>query len=222
MWARNMFESCVEIRRHFSDYLDNQCVPGARISIRYHLAYCPACQLEMRAWQSMQGELRALPQRRVSPEVALRLRVRMSREIHRNLLGRLWVRFENAFKPLLIPATGGVLAAVISFGLMLGMPVAPPTGDIPDVTLQLVTPPRVRELAPLDYTAGDNGWVVLTQINAAGRAKGYRVLSGERSPEMMQRLDRMIYFSIFQPATMFGKPTDGEMVLSLRHITVRG
>jgi hypothetical protein len=38
----------------------------------------------------------------------------------------------------------------------------------------------------------------------------------------MQRLDRMIYFSVYKPATMFGKPTDGEVVLSLRRITVRG
>jgi hypothetical protein len=52
--------------------------------------------------------------------------------------------------------------------------------------------------------------------------KGYRVLSGQNSPELMQRLDRMIYFSVFQPATAFGKPTDGEVVLSLRRITVRG
>ena len=74
----------------------------------------------------------------------------------------------------------------------------------------------------MDFNTGDNGLVLVTQINAEGRVKGYRVLSGQRSPELMQRLDRMIYFSIFQPATMFGKPTDGQVVLSLRRITVRG
>jgi hypothetical protein len=51
---------------------------------------------------------------------------------------------------------------------------------------------------------------------------GYRVLSGPSSPELIDRLDRIIYFSTFQPATMFGRPTDGQMVLSLRRITVRG
>jgi hypothetical protein len=80
----------------------------------------------------------------------------------------------------------------------------------------------VQALAPMDFNTGDNSLVLVTQINAEGRVKGYRVLSGQGSPELMQRLDRMIYFSVFQPATMFGKPTDGEVVLSLRRITVRG
>jgi hypothetical protein len=74
----------------------------------------------------------------------------------------------------------------------------------------------------MDFNTGDNGVVVLTQISAQGRVKSYRVLSGQNSPEVMRRLDRMIYFSVFQPATMFGRPTDGEVVLSLRRITVRG
>jgi len=131
------------------------------------------------------------------------------------------VRVENALKPLLIPATGGVLTAIICFCLIMGSQVVPIT-DTPDVTVQLTTPARVQALAPMDFNTGDNGLVLVTQINAEGRVTGYRVLSGERSPELMQRLDRMIYFSVFQPATMFGKPTDGEVVLSLRRITVRG
>jgi len=216
-----MFETCVEIRNHFSDYLDDLCTPEARKSIRYHLSFCEVCQEQLEQWQSVQEELRALPRRQVPPELALRLRVQLSQRLHQDLLSHLWVRLENALKPLLIPATGGVLTAVICFCLFMGSHAVPITDD-PDVSVQLVTPARVQELAPMDFNTGDNGLVLLTHINAAGRVKGYRVLSGERSPADMQRLDRMIYFSVFQPATMFGKPTDGEVVLSLRRITVRG
>jgi anti-sigma factor RsiW len=216
-----MFESCLEIRSHFSNYLDDLCTPEARKSIRYHLSFCEVCREQLEQWQSVHGELQALPRRQVPPEVALRLRVQMSHLLHRNILARLAVRLENALKPLLIPATGGVLTAVISFCLFMGSQAAPIT-DTPDVPVQLVTPARVQELAPMDFSTGDNGLVLVTQINAAGRAKGYQVLSGEHSPELMQRLDRMIYFSSFRPATMFGKPTDGQVVLSLRRITVRG
>jgi hypothetical protein len=94
--------------------------------------------------------------------------------------------------------------------------------NTPDVTVQVVTPARVQALAPIDFNTGDNGLVLVTDINAEGRATSYRVLSGQRSPEIMERLDRMIYFSIFRPATNFGRPTDGQVVLSLRRITVRG
>jgi len=216
-----MFENCLEIRNHFSDYLDDQCTQEARKSVRYHLSFCEVCSEQLEQWQSVREELRALPRRQVPPELALRLRVQMSQRLHRNFLSFLWVRLENALKPLLIPATGGVLTAVICFCLFMGSRVMPITDD-PDVSVQLVQPARVQQLAPMDFNTGDNGLVLLTQINAAGRVKGYRVLSGQGSPELMQRLDRMVYFSSFQPATMFGKPTDGEVVLFLRRITVRG
>jgi len=216
-----MFETCVEIRNHFSDYLDDLCPPEARKSIRYHLSFCDVCREQLEQWQSIREELRSLPRQQVPPELALRLRVQMSQRLHKNLLAPLWVRLENALKPLLIPATGGVIMAVISFCLIMGSQVVPMT-NLPDVSVQLVTPARVQALAPMDFNTGDNSLVLVTQINAEGRVKGYRVLSGEHSPEIMHCLDRMIYFSIFQPATMFGKPTDGEVVLSLRRITVRG
>ena len=216
-----MFESCVEIRNHFSDYLDDLCEREVLRSIRFHLSYCAACEEELDRWQTLQSELRTQARRRVPPELALRLRVRMSRQLHRNLLQRLWVRVENALQPLLLPASGGVLAAVICFCLIMGSEVVPVT-TLPDVPLQLATPPRVRELAPMDFNIGDKPVVVVTRIDAVGRVMDYRILSGQSSPELLQRLDRVMYFSVFQPATMFGKPTDGQVVLSLRRITVRG
>jgi hypothetical protein len=96
-----------------------------------------------------------------------------------------------------------------------------PVTKTPDVPLAFVTPPRVRALPPFDFSSGDAPLVVV-RVDAWGRAMGYRVLSGESSPELIRQLDRVIYFSNFQPATWFGRPTDGQVVLSLRKITVRG
>lgn len=222
MWVGNMFEGCVEIRSHFSDYLDHLCTQEARKSVNYHLSFCPSCQQRLEQMQFVQEELKALPRRRVPAELALRLRVQMSHRLNPNFFSSLWVRLENALKPLLIPATGGVLTAVICFCLIMGSQGAPAGGDDQDVTVQLATPARVEQLAPMDFNTGDSGLVVLTQINAEGRVKGYRILSGQRSPELMHRLDLMVYYSVFKPATMFGRPTDGEVILSLRRITVRG
>lgn len=216
-----MFETCVEIRQHFSDYLDDRCERESLRSIRFHLNYCASCREELEQMQAIQAELQALPRRRVPPELALSMRVHISQRVHRRLLRQLWVRCENALQPLLIPASGGVLTAIIFFGLLMGWQVVP-ASNIPDVPLQIVTPPRVRELAPINFNDGDQAVVVLTQIDAAGRAVGYRVLSGPVTPELTRSLDRTIYFSLFAPATMFGRPTDGQVVLSLRRITVRG
>jgi len=141
--------------------------------------------------------------------------------MHRNLLSRLLVRLENALQPLLLPASSGVLVAIIAFGLIMGSNVVPVT-PTPDVPVSLATPPRVRMLAPIDFNTGDQPLVLITHIDAGGRVTNYRILSGEQTPEMMERLDRIMYFSLFQPATMFGRPTDGRIILSLRRITVRG
>jgi len=216
-----MFEGCVEIRGHFSDYLDGRCPPEDLRSIRFHLTYCASCQEELESWEGLGAELRALPRRRVPPDLALRLRVEISQRLHRNLLTRLWVHLENGLRPLLIPASGGVLAAVICFFLFMGSTVTP-ASNVPDVPLQLVTPPRVDQLAPIDFNTGEKPVVLVTKIDAGGRVMGYRLLSGPNSPELINRLDRLMYFSTFQPATMFGRPTDGQVVLSLRRITVRG
>ena len=216
-----MFGSCVEIRRHFSDYLDGRCAPETVRSILKHLRSCAACQAEWDCCQSVREDFRSLPRQQVPPELALRLRVRLSQQLHRNLFSRLAVHLENALRPLLLPGTAGVLTAIICFGLIMGWQTIPVTND-PDVPLRFWTPPRLRELAPINFSTDEQSVVVVTHIDAGGRVLGYKVLSGQDSPELMQRLDRVIYFSLFEPATMFGKPTDGSLVLSLRRITVRG
>jgi hypothetical protein len=216
-----MFEGCVEIRQYYSDYLDGLCDPEVMKSIRFHLDYCESCRRELEVWESMQADLRGMSRRQVSPELALRLRVELSQGLHRNLLQRLRVWMDNALQPMLLPASGGVLAAVIFFCLIMGSVVVPAT-TTPDVPLAFVTPARVRTLPPFDFNTGDAPVVVVIPIDAGGRAMGYRVLSGQSTPELLHQLDRVIYFSNFQPATWFGRPTDGQVVLSLRRITVRG
>ena len=216
-----MFEKCVEIRNHYSDYLDGLCDPQELKSIRFHLGYCESCRRELEMWESVQADLRSLTRFRAPAELALRLRVEVSRALHRNWPGRLRVWKENVLQPMLLPASGGVLAAIVCFCLIMGSLVVPVT-KTPDVPLGFPTPPRVLELAPIDFNTGDAPVVVVTRIDAGGRAMGYRVLSGESSPELIRQLDRVIYFSNFQPATWFGRPTDGQVVLSLRKITVRG
>ena len=217
-----IFESCSEIRGQLWEYLDGECEYETSRSVRYHLDHCAGCRRELDRSTAMQSDLRAMPRDRVPAELALRLRVALSHELHGNFFGRLWVRMENALRPLLLPASAGTAMAIICFGLIMGTHVVRVSPNAPDVPLEFATPPRVRALAPMDLTSDDQTVVVVTQVNAEGRVIGYRLVSGQQSPDLTKRLDRMMYFSLFQPATMFGRPTGGQVVLSLRQITVRG
>jgi Putative zinc-finger len=216
-----MFESCLEIRGHFWDYLEGKCDRSEFRSIRYHLEYCAPCRKELDRMETLQSDLASLPTRRVPPELALRLRVKLSRHLHQNLLDRFLVFIDNALKPLLLPASGGVLAAILSFVLIMGSQLIP-AASISGQSPQANKPPRVEMLAPINFPTGEEGIVVVTHIDAEGRVLSYQVISGSYSPAVLHHLDQMMYFSHFQPAMMDGKPTDGQMVLSLRRITVRG
>lgn len=210
----------MEIRARFSEYLDGACDHEGIRSIRYHLRFCEACRRELESYQNAQAALRSLAPRRVPAELALRLRVRLSQELHRNFFSRLLVHMENALRPLLLPASGGVLTAIVCFGLILGVNVSR-VDAVNDVPLDLTKPARVRELVRVGLPSDDQ-IVVVTQIDSDGRAVGYEILSGNQTPELLDRLDHMVYFSLFDPATTFGRPTGGQVILTLRRITIRG
>jgi hypothetical protein len=216
-----IFESCSEIRGHFSDYIDGVCPVEAIHSVRYHLAHCGACTSELERYEALQTELRELRRQQVPQDLALRLRVQMSQELHRNLFQRLLVRLENMFRPVLFPSVAGSVVALICIVLMLGAG-TPQASNIPDVPF--VTPPRIQVLPPVNLDAGAQPLVLVTYVNAQGRVTKYKIISGQQTPGLMQRLDQMMYYSLFQPATSFGQPTSGRVVLSLpaQTITVRG
>lgn len=214
-----IFESCSEIRRQFSDYIDGVCPAETVHSVRYHLTHCVACTSELNRYEALHAELCQLNRQQVTQQLALRLRVQVSQELHRNLFQRLTVRLENLFRPVLFPSVAGTLVALICIVLMLGAG-APQASNIPDIPL--ITPPRIQVLPSMELNTGAQPLVLVTYINAQGRVTSYKILSGRQSPGLMQRLDQMMYYSIFQPATSFGQPTEGQVVLSFRTITVRG
>ncbi len=216
-----IFESCSEIRSFFSDYIDGACPAEMNHSVRYHLAHCAPCRAELERYQALRSELHHLSRQQVTPQLALRLRVQVSQELHRNPFQCLLLRLENLFRPVLFPSVAGTVLGFFCILLMLSAG-TPPVSKTPDVPLDLVTPPRVQLLAPVNFDMGSQPLVLVTYVNAQGRVTSYKVLSGQHSPGLMQQLDQMMYFSLFQPATVFGQPTSGRVVLSFRRITVRG
>jgi hypothetical protein len=216
-----MFESCLEIRDFFSDYLDGCCSRESTRSLRFHLQYCAACREELERAEGLQAALRELPRQPVPRFADLNLKVRVSQELNRNLAVRLLVRVQNLVQDGWLPASGGLAVALVSFCLFLGA-LAVPVNTGPDVPLWFETPAQVLALAPMNFDTGDEPVTVVTDIDATGRAISYTVVSGKSSPALDRHLDRLLHSSRFLPATWFGKPTQGKVVLALREITVRG
>lgn len=216
-----MFESCLEIRDYFSDYLDGCCSRETTRSVRFHLQYCGACRDELERAESVQIALSELPRRAVPAAADLRLKVRVSQELNRNLAARLIVRVQNLVQDGLLPASGGFAVALVCFCLFLGA-LAVPVNTGPEVPLWFETPAQVLTLAPFAFEPGGEPVTVVTDIDADGRAIGFTVVSGQSSPALTRQLDQLLHSSRFLPATWFGKPTEGKVVLALREVTVRG
>jgi hypothetical protein len=136
----------------------------------------------------------------------------------------LWVRMENALNAVMVPATAGIVTSVFAFGLLIGIVAPGQLQGAQDVPTSLYTPPQLAA-APFDSlgVAGAESLVVEIAVDAQGRVQDFRILSGPKDArELLPKLNQMLIFTVFQPATNFGRPIPGRTVLTFAKINVRG
>ena len=177
---------------------------------------------------------------RVAPpaDLAVRIRVRASRAAsHPGWIRHAWHRFALVFKnilePLAVPATGGILTAVMVFvtivqSMLGGMPFGVIHDDLPTALIQ---PARLESLAPFPVPGigGDNqlsdsdNLVLEATLNAQGQVVAYKILAGPGTAEVRRQIDQVLLFSRFRPMLDFGRPmAGGRVVLSFSEIHVKG
>jgi hypothetical protein len=147
----------------------------------------------------------------------------------RRLQGLL-VRMQNIADAFVLPATAGLVTAVIFFGVLIGFMAMPmQLSAAPDeVPTLLYTPPRLQALPSglglqSESAANLEPVVVETLVDANGRVQDYRIISGPADARGLEPLlNNIMIFTTFQPATTFGVPTSGRAVLSFAKINVRG
>ncbi|MGH9649399.1 MAG: zf-HC2 domain-containing protein [Terriglobales bacterium] len=220
--------NCTEIREMFSPYLDGAVSGREMHAIEQHLEGCLSCRSDYARLTRTQSLVAGLGRKPAPPDLALKLRVALSQAASRTLdrrLEALWVRMENAVNAVMVPATAGIVTSVFAFGLLIGVFFAP--DQLPgtqDVPTNLYTPPQLAA-APFDSlgAAGAESLVVEIAVDANGRVQDYRILSGPKdAQDLLPKLNRMMIFTVFQPATNFGRPIPGRTVLSFSKVNVRG
>ncbi len=124
-------------------------------------------------------------------------------------------------RPLAVPLAGGLASALLLFALLV-----PTLGYRPsvlnDVPIGFYTAATLVEVAPTCISNDEA--VVELYVDAKGQAMAYSVQRGHVSPAMQADLTKMMFFSRFTPATWFGQPTNGKVLVSFRRINfvVRG
>ncbi len=237
--------TCGRVMRLLPGYLDGALPEGlgadAHAHIGSHLEACPSCRRELERYRRIQRMMSVAARPAPPPELGVRIRAAVgdARAFGgfagrlRRAKDRLQIMLENIFEPLALPATGGILVALLVFAMVYqvlgtGMPVGAATPDSPTNLLQ---PARLEVLAgfqmsrleELTRTGGQHPLLVETMVNADGQAVSYRVISGEIDVNMQRELDQVLFFSRFRPQMSFGRPTSGgRVILSFSQIRVRG
>jgi hypothetical protein len=219
---------CFEARSLFSPYLDGVLTGHQMRDLGTHLSQCAECNREYALLGDTQRAVTSLGRKPAPPDLALKLRVALSQEAaraQRRSFTGLQVRLENTLNAFMVPATAGVLSAIVFFGLLIGL-FALPVQANNDVPTMLYTPPVLAQ-SPFSNSMeriNADSIVVEAYIDANGRVQDYRILSEpqETTEQIKSELENMLIFTTFRPATAFGQPTTGRAVLSFSKINVKG
>lgn len=225
--------SCRTVRDSMTEFLDQRMGGEKRIRMARHLARCRECAMRLEQLTQTRHALRSLPVAPVPARLQTRLLVLASHERARWNATGTWARawrtwsqnaklmLDNLMRPLALPFAGGVLSALCLFGMLL-----PTLGFRPiilnDVPLGLYTEATLVEATPLGGHSDET--VVELYIDRQGKAMDYSVQRGRVSPELQADLTKLMFSSRFTPATWFGQPTNGKVLVSFRrvHYDVRG
>ncbi len=226
--------NCGEAKKLFSPYLDGQVSGTQMRALRRHMDECSRCSRDFASLEDSQQLLIQLRPKKAPADLALKLRVAISREAafarHSRFEG-LIVRVENAISAIMVPATAGLVSAVVIFGLLLGFFALPSqlqasSGDVP---LMWYTSPQLEQssfgtsLGNFGGNFGDDSVLIEAYVDANGRVQDYRILSQpEDDQSLLPKVKNMLIFTTFRPAMSMGIPTSGRAVISFSKISVKG
>src|ERR1700679_851981 len=221
---------CARMQQLFSPYIDGR-VSGAEMhAVTRHIEKCARCEWEYAAMQRTQQLLSGLGPKQAPADLALRLRLAISREASQKRRPRfegILVRLQNELNAVMVPATAGLISAILFFGLLLGFFALPAelrasSGDVP---LTLYTGPQLEQSAfgTSLGNVGDDALVIEAYVDANGRVEDYRILSQpDDAKAVLPQLKNLLIFTTFHPALLMGRPTAGTAVLSFSKVSVKG
>src|SRR5260221_10854695 len=113
---------CAETKNLFSPYLDGRASGAEMRALTRHVEGCTSCAREYAAMQRTQELLASLGPKKVPADLALKLRLAISREAaqaRRPRFEGVLVRLRNALHAFIVSTTAGLLNGVLNLGLLL-------------------------------------------------------------------------------------------------------
>jgi hypothetical protein len=223
--------TCAQAKPLFSPYLDGAVTGRQMRDLNGHLESCGPCRKHYVSLRRTQQLLVRVGPRKAPADLALKLQVAISQEgaqSRRPYLDGVQMRLQNALDLFMVPATAGLVAAVVIFVVLMGF-MAPLQADNSDVPLMLHTGPQLQQSAfgsALD-SINDDSLVIEAYVDSKGRVQDYRILSNSKEddplfPQLKKNMLIFTTFTTFRPALSMGRPTTGRAILSFSRVSVKG
>jgi hypothetical protein len=223
--------NCRKTRKMLNAYLDDSLLWMEAEAVESHLGQCHACVSEYRQLLALKQVLRSLNRREPPSELALQLRIEISKLQSGLTLARACARMKDFLRPVLLPAFSGVVLTFFLFLVPFNsfFPGSRLSASGRDIPIGLFTDPRpdpafVRQFMEINNINNvEKPFTVETYIGMDGRVISYTIIDGPRDQETIRKLDQFLLFQgLFEPATYFGKPTTGKFLWSFDKIDVVG
>jgi hypothetical protein len=221
--------TCREATELLSPYLDGAVTGMEMQAVRQHLDGCAQCAREYAALRETQQLLAKARRPDMPGDLGLKIRLAISREAARTKrpYEGLRTRIENALEAFMVPATAGLVCAVLIFGLVasiLAVPGQLQANNTQDVPLVLNTGPELQQSAFETMSSiNADSLVIEAYVDPRGRIEDYKILSDPGdAQQLLPQVKRALIFTTFRPAMSMGHPISSRAVLSFSKISVHG
>jgi hypothetical protein len=222
-------DDCASVRSGFSGYLDGVVSGVEMAAISRHLRDCDDCAKDFNVWREVQRSLGELgpqpPPARLQARLRAAIAAERERGAHLPFFQRMLLIWRSSIAPLALRLSGGfAVTLVLAGGLfwMFGAPIDVQAND--DAMAHLVAPRYMYSQVPPEpiSTKRDVPIVVDAMVDSSGRVYRYTILEGPTDNEVRVRVENNLLSSVFAPATAFGVPVRGHIVITYTGVSVRG
>jgi len=220
---------CLAAQAAFSSYLDGALSGVEMGRVADHLTACAPCATEFDGWRAMQTALSDLGPAKPPTRLQERLRMALDTErehgTHLTLIPRIQLIWRTSVAPLAVQTAGGMLAAVLllaSLFRLFGPGIEVQAND--DGLAHLVAPHYLySQVPPMAVETGRDVPVLIdAKVDTSGRVYDYTILDGPTDANVRRQVEQNLLTSVFKPATVFGVPVDGHVMLTYAGVSVRG
>jgi len=214
--------------------VDGRLPDAERENVLAHIMSCRDCSAYLESIETLRRAVGDLKRPPLPAGLSAKLRVIASQEHARRVAhiswgarlnawsARLSLSFDNAMRPLAFPFAGGLVSALMLFGLVIPTMTfqhayadqvffTAPSGDVVALAPNGRYAPPESENPPwierADASMPEAANVVDLTIDQYGRVCDWTVARGELTPD----LTNIIMFGQFSPATNMGVPTAGKV-----------